>query len=337
MLQVPDEIGERFEAAMQSVPVTEHLRPHFRRWLRFYLDFCAKYGFDSNIGSSFRKFNAKLRDKGQDEWRRRQAHEAVVLYIHEVVGNNTELSLQHDKEGKRETTPVRSGASAAIDALADTVQGEFGYQASCSSSSIPEERSEAGDLRIPANSQQIPTEGSLSHQLTDASKPASDDQSTPSTSQDHNRRVAAPHDENTVTATGVSWVWVYDKLEASIKVRHYSPKTLQSYRSWIRKFQSFTKSKTPTVVSMDDVKNFLTFLAVKKKVAASSQNQAFNALLFLFRHVFEKEFGQVEGVVRAKKRPYIPVVLSRQDGHSAPRRHAFAEFFAQPIRPWGAA
>ena len=64
---------------------------------------------------------------------------------------------------------------------------------------------------------------------------------------------------------------------------------------------------------IDDVKEFLTFLAVKKKVAASSQNQAFNALLFLFRHVFEKEFGQVEGVVRAKKRPYIPVVLSRQE------------------------
>ncbi len=51
-------------------------------------------------------------------------------------------------------------------------------------------------------------------------------------------------------------------------------------------------------MSMEDVKDFLSFLAVEKKVAASSQNQAFNALLFLFRHVLEKEFGQVEGVVR---------------------------------------
>lgn len=64
---------------------------------------------------------------------------------------------------------------------------------------------------------------------------------------------------------------------------------------------------------MDDVKGFLNFLAVEKQVSASSQNQAFNALLFLFRHVLEKEFGRVEGVVRAKRRPYIPVVLSREE------------------------
>lgn len=66
-------------------------------------------------------------------------------------------------------------------------------------------------------------------------------------------------------------------------------------------------------MTMDDVKGFLSFLAVEKKVAASSQNQAFNALLFLFKHVLEKEFGKVEGVVRAKRRAYIPVVLSRNE------------------------
>lgn len=52
---------------------------------------------------------------------------------------------------------------------------------------------------------------------------------------------------------------------------------------------------------------------MEKNVAASSQNQAFNALLFLFRHVLEKEFGKVEGVVRAKRTKYIPVVLSRAE------------------------
>jgi len=96
-------------------------------------------------------------------------------------------------------------------------------------------------------------------------------------------------------------------------IRHYSPKTLQAYRSWIRNFQAFTLSKSPELLDMDDVKNFLTLLAVKKKVAASTQNQAFNALLFLFRHVLEKEFEQIEGVVRAKRKTYIPVVLSREE------------------------
>ncbi len=52
---------------------------------------------------------------------------------------------------------------------------------------------------------------------------------------------------------------------------------------------------------------------MEKNVSASTQNQAFNALLFLFRHVLGKEFGKVEGVVRAKKKLYIPVVLSRDE------------------------
>ena len=52
---------------------------------------------------------------------------------------------------------------------------------------------------------------------------------------------------------------------------------------------------------------------MKRKVAATTQNQAFNALLFFFRHVLRKEFGKVDGVVRAKRKPYIPVVLSREE------------------------
>jgi len=61
------------------------------------------------------------------------------------------------------------------------------------------------------------------------------------------------------------------------------------------------------------VKDFLTYLAVKKNVVASSQNQAFNALLFLFKNVLKKEFGEIKDVPRAKRKPYIPVVLSREE------------------------
>jgi integron integrase len=86
------------------------------------------------------------------------------------------------------------------------------------------------------------------------------------------------------------------------------PRHYQAYKIWTQKLQTFTKSKDARLLTMDDVKGFLSFLAVQKKIAASSQNQAFNALLFLFKHVLDKEFGKVEGVVRAKRRPYIPVV-----------------------------
>ncbi|PIP07579.1 MAG: integron integrase, partial [Syntrophobacterales bacterium CG23_combo_of_CG06-09_8_20_14_all_48_27] len=80
-----------------------------------------------------------------------------------------------------------------------------------------------------------------------------------------------------------------------------------------KKFQAFTQSKKPELLSTNDVKEFLTFLAVKRRVSATTQNQAFNSLLFFYRHVLNKEFGKIDGVVRAKRRPYIPVVLSREE------------------------
>ncbi|MDO9106715.1 MAG: integron integrase [Methylovulum sp.] len=119
--------------------------------------------------------------------------------------------------------------------------------------------------------------------------------------------------EESPKLTGASWVTVYEQLQAAIKVRHYSNKTWQAYRYWLQQFQTYTKSKDAGLLDMNDVKGFLSHLAVHKQVAASSQNQAFNALLFLFKHVLQKEFTKVEGVVRAKRRPYIPVVLSRPE------------------------
>lgn len=112
------------------------------------------------------------------------------------------------------------------------------------------------------------------------------------------------------------WAEVYKKISDEIKVRHYSPKTLKAYTTWTRKFQQYIKNKEPEFLDIEDVKAFLTHLAVDQKVSASSQNQAFNSLLFFFRHVLGREFGKVDGVVRAKRKPYIPVVLSREEVNS---------------------
>lgn len=112
---------------------------------------------------------------------------------------------------------------------------------------------------------------------------------------------------------GVSWQKEYKAFEQAIKIRHYSPKTQYSYLGHIRRFQTFTQSLNPQLLTPDHVKDFLTYLAVDKNVAASTQNLAFNALLFFFRHSLQKEFGKIDGVVRAKRRPYIPTVLSREE------------------------
>jgi integron integrase len=109
------------------------------------------------------------------------------------------------------------------------------------------------------------------------------------------------------------WDDVLTKLAEEIKVRHYSRKTLQTYALWSRKFQCFLKNKPPQELTTTDVKEYLTYLAVKCHVAASTQNQAFNSILFLFRHGLKREFGELRGVQRAKKSLYIPAVLSRAE------------------------
>jgi hypothetical protein len=114
-------------------------------------------------------------------------------------------------------------------------------------------------------------------------------------------------------AEPLSWDRALSELVAVIKTRHYSPKTLKSYSHWAQKLHDFRKARQPSSLSSEDVKEFLTYLAVKCGVSASSQNQAFNALLFFFRHVLQKDFGEIRDMVRAKRRPYIPVVLSRQE------------------------
>ncbi len=135
------------------------------------------------------------------------------------------------------------------------------------------------------------------------------------TQQQKNRSVAEPFCDHYAdrVETGQSWQAEFKQLAEEIHVRHYSPNTLKSYHLYVRQFQAHTRSKSPSTININDVKGFLTYLAVDKKVSASSQNLAFNALLFFFRHVLGKEFGKLDGVVRAKRRPYIPVVLSKEE------------------------
>ena len=109
------------------------------------------------------------------------------------------------------------------------------------------------------------------------------------------------------------WRDVETKLKDEILLRHYSPRTLQAYAGWMRKLRGFMLNKNPLELTGADVKSFLTYLAVKKQVSASAQNQAFNALLFLFRHVLKKELGDLADTPRAKRSRHIPTVLSRHE------------------------
>ncbi len=109
------------------------------------------------------------------------------------------------------------------------------------------------------------------------------------------------------------WDRVVERLEAEITTRHYSRKTLIAYANWSRKYQHYLKNKPPGELSPADVKDYLTYLAVNCKVSSSTQNQAFNALLFLYRHILKMDFGEQKDIPRAKRSSYIPIVLSRKE------------------------
>ncbi len=98
-----------------------------------------------------------------------------------------------------------------------------------------------------------------------------------------------------------------------IRLKHYSHRTEKSYVHWIRRFVLFHNRRHPRELGKLEIEAFLTHLAVDRKVSASTQNQAFNALLFLYRVVLELAMPQLDAVQRAKKPQHLPVVLSPEE------------------------
>jgi hypothetical protein len=222
MLKVPPALLKKYDRLLVNSDVPPLEYGSYKKWLRYYLDFCKKYQHEYTSSKSLHLFINKLKEKNQSNAQRSQAQKAVQLYYKGLA----------DVQDKTVQNSVREGAPAFE-----------------------------------------------------------------------------------ITTHQESWKNSIEALKNEIEIRHYSEKTLKSYQLWAEKIQYHVSPKSPEMLTADDVKSFLTFLAVKKKVSASSQNQAFNALLFFFRHVLKKEFGKMEGVVRAKRKPYIPVVLSRTEIH----------------------
>jgi integrase len=104
-----------------------------------------------------------------------------------------------------------------------------------------------------------------------------------------------------------------DQVSEVMRFKHYSFRTETTYREWIRRFILFHGKRHPREMGVVEVERFLSDLAVTRKVAASTQNQAFNALLFLYRDVLHLELGELGRVERAKRPERLPVVLTRAE------------------------
>jgi len=104
-----------------------------------------------------------------------------------------------------------------------------------------------------------------------------------------------------------------DQLREALRARHYSRRTEQTYRLWVKRFIYFHHVRHPAEMAEPEINAFLTYLAVKEKVSASTQNQALSAPLFLYRHVLSREIGDLGEVIRARKPKRLPVVMTHEE------------------------
>ena len=101
-----------------------------------------------------------------------------------------------------------------------------------------------------------------------------------------------------------------DRVIAALRARHYSKRTEQAYLHWIKRYIYFHQKRHPAEMGELEMNTFLSHLALKENVSASTQNQALSALLFLYRHVLGREIGKIGEVIRARKPKRLPVVLT---------------------------
>jgi site-specific recombinase XerD len=104
-----------------------------------------------------------------------------------------------------------------------------------------------------------------------------------------------------------------EAVRATLRAKHYSPRTEEAYLGWIRRFVRFHGRRHPRTMGESEVVTFLSSLAVEGHVAASTQNQALSALIFLYGDVLNVELDWLQGLVRAKRPERLPVVLTQEE------------------------
>ncbi len=287
MQLIPSDIWATYSAVLKKrvIPVTRHA--DYMKWLRYYLDFRSKYTLPDSKSEHVRLFVQKLREKKQTPEQQKQAAHALSLYFEILQRKDNKTPSAQINTGKtvKATTPstpplLRGNSNPS----APFIKSEVG--------ALGRELSKTGQGDLKASTERLSSRPSVPPPLA---------------GNRYNewgclKKSASP-----------AWDHAIDTLPAEVKMRHYSRKTLKTYADWCRKFQSYLRNKPPEELSAEDVKSYLTYLAVNCKVSASTQNQAFNALLFLFRHILKKDFGEHKDIPRAKKSKYIPVVLSRKE------------------------
>jgi len=119
-----------------------------------------------------------------------------------------------------------------------------------------------------------------------------------------------------ISSNKETWKLFEEKMREALRLRHRSFSTEKTYLLWLKSFKYFVNYKSPDQLEGRDLQDFLSQLAVEKKVSPSTQNQALNAIVFFYRHVLDKNIEQALSAVRAKQKRHLPVVLTTREVQS---------------------
>jgi integron integrase len=115
------------------------------------------------------------------------------------------------------------------------------------------------------------------------------------------------------TSAARQWALLKNEMVKIMRLKHLSFSSEKTYIGWLRSFGRYLGYRHPDHIDGAHVKDFLTWLAVERRVSASTQNQAFHALLFFFRHVLNKDIGDLGRVIRSARKRRMPVVLTKAE------------------------
>lgn len=113
--------------------------------------------------------------------------------------------------------------------------------------------------------------------------------------------------------SAAQWKNVVEEMIKILRLKHRSMSTEKTYIGWLRAFYRFLNGASPYEIDDSHVKDFLTYLAVERHVAQATQSQAFNAILFLYRHILDKDIKNLHEVIRARRKRRLPVVMTKQE------------------------
>ena len=127
------------------------------------------------------------------------------------------------------------------------------------------------------------------------------------------QRRRKPAIKSTGDSYSAEWANAADDFRKMLRLKQRSYRTEQIYIGWLRSFYRFVKPLPPDSLNESHIKDYLSYIASERRVAKATQNLAFNALLFFYRHVLDKEIGSLADVVRARKGRRLPAVLAHSE------------------------